>query len=64
MTTDMADPRCSDGKMSPMIAGARTLEATVIPMKKREKIIRPTLWLSTPMTLPQMKNTLATLKTG
>lgn len=58
------EPRDSDGKISPMMAGLRTFEATAKPVKKRAKMKRLVVWLKAASATPRMKIMLATLKTG
>ena len=41
MTRDIPEPCEFDGKISPMIAGLGTFEATANPVKKRAKMKRP-----------------------
>ena len=64
ITIDIALPLLSGGKISPMIAGLSTFDATAQPVRKRAKINVSTLSLNSVITIPQMKSKLATLKTG
>ena len=64
MTRDIPEPRNSDGYISPMIAGLRTFEATANPVRKREKMNRPTVSVKAASKTPRMKMMFAALKTG
>lgn len=61
MTADIAAPRDSEGNMSAIMTGLRTLVATAQPVRNREKIRSLMFWLSAVMTIPTMKQQLATL---
>jgi len=64
MIRDIPEPLDSDGKMSPMMAGLRTFEATVTPVKKRLKTRSPVVGLDAVSTMPTMNMIFATLKVG
>jgi len=64
MINDIPDPRDSEGKMSPIMAGLRTFEATATPVRKRLKTRSPVVGLEAVSTMPKMKMIFATLKVG
>ncbi len=64
MIRDIGEPLCSDGKISPMIAGLRTLLATANPVKNREKMKMDVDGLKAPSRTEMMKRMFAALKTG
>ena len=59
---DIPEPRDSDEKISPMIAGLRTFEATANPVKKRLNTRSPVVELSAARPMPKIKMMFATLK--
>lgn len=64
ITKDIAEPRCSLSKMSPIIAGLRTFEATQRPVSILAAMNMPLFWLQTARIVAAMKPMLQTLKTG
>lgn len=64
MTSDMPEPREADGKISPMMAGLSTFEATANPVRNRAKMKRFGEELAAARTMPRMKIMFATLKVG
>jgi hypothetical protein len=61
---DMAEPRCSGDRISPMMDGLSTLAATAQPVRNLEKMRSVALLLKADMAVVIMKNKLAMLYTG
>lgn len=59
-----AEPRCSDSKISPMMAGLRTFEATAAPVNARAPTKRAVLSLNAARSDAEMNKTLHTFITG
>lgn len=62
MMTLIADPRCSELKMSPTMAGFRTFAATAKPVMALAAMKKLVLWLQAAKTVVQMNKMLAALK--